>query len=99
MASCQNFAKQDLKSGQIISIKGKLRLVGNVPFQHLIVSDTQHSYELRFDSKQEKHAFLSLQGKTLKIFGKLQLLTKITPDFRYTNQKFLLQVSKFKIMH
>lgn len=78
-----------LVSGQPVEITGKVRLVGNMPFPQLVITDSEN-LDWYID-EGEKKILAGFEQQTVKVRGTVELLEISLADNRYMGVRRLLR--------
>ncbi|MDR2484201.1 MAG: hypothetical protein LBD55_02260 [Treponema sp.] len=78
-----------LVSGQVVEITGKVRLVGNMPFPQLVITDSEN-LDWHID-EGEKKTLAGFEQQTVKVRGTVELLEIRLADNQYMGVRRLLR--------
>tara|TARA_Y100001970_G_C14086640_1_gene777696 strand:- start:106 stop:459 length:354 start_codon:yes stop_codon:yes gene_type:complete len=95
LLSCKSSKLSDLKHNDIVTLSGKINLIGNIPFTKYALTVTKHHYSIILKTEHDnlKTIIKNNLGKTLHITGKIIIKDIKSADLKYSIKKYELIVT------
>ena len=95
--SCNEQDFASMKDGSFVKIKGKLSLVGNHPFEKLVLAvEPNHQVILIFKTNESLEKAQSKIGKKVEVTGQFKIHDLVTADGKYTITEHKIMVINIK---